>query len=372
MPENKAEKCPDCGEVMKDGVCNCKTVKNASTRGLWDRLTNALSLRGFFQDADATENRGGEGGTPEPIQTNTECVINADGVCANCGGPGGKPGPCSGGDGKPADKLGSKLAKVTRTYKTLKKAHADALKTAPDSTHTTRLGLLKDKANDRRRVLKGKLPRGGWKMGPTKTLDVRNETPPAPEAQVTNQTAEPTMSKEALDFLTAAPGGTFSHGGKTFTFNCGTQKFEEVRPAAPAPTDNMTDAEWLGKAPPGIKAAVANAMTITAREEKAVRDQLTAVANAETNPARKAMIVNKLATNPGLTELNDLLVLVGSPVANSGFGPAPVYYGPAGSPGLAPAGPLTNADGSIPDLEPTPYNGPIAQIYRETNAKATA
>lgn len=180
------------------------------------------------------------------------------------------------------------------------------------------------------------------------------------------------MSKEALDFLSASKGGTFTHNGKTFTYNCEGGKFEEVvKP--PVTNEPMTDNEWLAKAPPGIREGVANALEITAAAEKQVRAQLTAVMNAEQNPEKKGYISDELAANPGLKSLQKLLVLVAPAATNNGYAapsvlPFPQYFGPVGYGPTGNAG--LNADGSIPDMEATPYSGPIADVIRDANKKA--
>jgi hypothetical protein len=53
------------------------------------------------------------------------------------------------------------------------------------------------------------------------------------------------------------------------------------------------------------------------RMKQQLAAKLQAVASATNDPRKKTLITNKLKSNPSLGELEDLLTLVGGPVANS-------------------------------------------------------
>jgi hypothetical protein len=128
----------------------------------------------------------------------------------------------------------------------------------------------------------------------------------------------------------------FEHGDNGYTYNTATGAWEaKPKPKPPAPpvipvaqpvpqpapqnvpvaqpvANTLTEAEWLQTAPPGIRRAVQNSMSIEAREKSQLVERLTANV---TDPEVKKKHVERLMLKD-VPELTDLVSLLPEPVQN--------------------------------------------------------
>ena len=182
-----------------------------------------------------------------------------------------------------------------------------------------------------------------------------------------------------MEIVANAAKAGFEHGDTGFVFNETSGKWEPkpktltastttsavVNTTTVQATKPITDAEWLASAPPGIQAAVRNAMEIEQRERTSIITSLTA--NSVSEELRKAAAaVYEGMTLPQLRQLAAAIpqsqthnkvqaaqvpsIYQSTPIYQS----APVMYLGAGHVGVSSTTQVQNRDDDDPDYLPLP------------------